>query len=151
MKRLASNPRKLKTLLKVYRVIKAHPSQSMTNSPLGQTLGPRVYIFNKLECVTFDLEVFRYLQMYRESSEKFRSTIPQSLRLKADPEKSYPEMSEITTKKKSKVKKVSKKKPKSKKIVEEEVEEMPLIRKKKVIGLRKRKRIPKQRQEEGAT
>ena len=142
MKKLAGNPTKLKTLLKVYRVIKAHPSQSMINSPLGQTLDPRVYIFNKLECVTFDHEVFRYLQMYRESSEKFRSTIPQSLRLKADPEKSYPEMSENVTKKKSKVKKVSKKKPKTK-IVEDEMEEIPLIRKQKVVGLRKRKRVHK--------
>lgn len=84
--------------------------------------------------------------MYRESSEKFRSTIPQSLRLKADPEKSYPEMSENATKKKSKVKKVSKKKPKTKKL-EEEMEEIPLMRKQKVVGLRKRKRVPKYRQE----
>lgn len=80
--------------------------------------------------------------MYRESSEKFRSAIPKSLRLKADPEKYYPEMSESVTKKKSKGKKVSKKKPKTKK-VEEEVEEIPLMRKQKVVGLRKRKRVPK--------
>ena len=63
--------------------------------------------------------------------------------MKADPEKYYPEMSESVTKKKSKGKKVSKKKPKTKKVEEEEVEEIPLMRKQKVIGLRKRKRVPK--------
>lgn len=61
MKKLAGNPTRLKTLLKVNRVIKAHPAQSMANSPLGQSLDPRVYIFNKVECVTFDQDVFRYL------------------------------------------------------------------------------------------
>jgi hypothetical protein len=61
VKKLAGNPRKMKSMIKEYRFIKAQPEQSMSQGTLGLDLTPRVYLFSKFECVIFNREVFRFL------------------------------------------------------------------------------------------
>ena len=106
MKKIVSTSKKLQNLQRDYRVIKAKPEPTYTDGTVLEDLDPRTYLFNR-DCLTFNKEVFKFLQLYSETSAKFRaSDIFKFKTLTVDPDSGWkPKNEEVKKNKKKDVKK----------------------------------------------
>ncbi len=107
---------------------------SYTHGTAGTDQDPKVYLFNR-DCVNFDKDLFRYLQNYQSTSDRFKSSIFKTKTIKQDPTTKLYDQEPIIEEVVHKKKVVKKKK---KKVVPVEAEEEPLIQERSKSAIRRR-------------